>query len=240
MFSGGIPHLSSADNGQNEDLLDRSIRIRKQADWSHDRWVRFLENRGWEISGFEKTFDIQRGVSDQKLDSYECTLTMKHAEPVNYTYEVFWLEWYHDYSKFTDDGELPYDNAAISFDSDHYSPTTEQDEWVVYSELSGDPDVDSKTPNGAAAYWNDNRATEPEYDREGYFGIRVDANTDFSRSDRLLYFDYVHTWSGTGLTGVSVGSGGITMQFSSDTDSWDIEDVYSEAQLRNSDQTKTG
>lgn len=227
---------TSAQN--DEPLLEKSIQLREENGWTHEEWESYLEGEGWSLGGFEREFTVSSDDdSDLTKDQYDkdkVTLTMKHAEPVNYLYEVFWLEWEHGSGTFQS-GEFPADNGSISFDTDHYSPSTAQDDWVVYSEYATDPDdVDSKTSAGAVCDFND--VAVPD----GYFGIRVDANTDYTTSERQLFFDYVHTWSGGGLTGVSIGTGGMSLLFSSDTSRWDVEDVYTEQQLRDSNRTTSG
>lgn len=233
-----VPTVGATQQSETNTVLEKSIQLRVRNGWSHQRWQSYLEEQGWEMNGVNRTFTIDlddnSDVKNDKLSELKFTMIMKYAQSFRHDHIVIWLEWNHE-TGFFQGGEYPSDNASISYDSSHYSPSTELDKWVVYSPYVADPDgIDSKTPSGAVSEFNDVAV------REGYFGVRLDPNENYSPSDRNLYFDYVHTWSGAGLAGVSIGTGGISMQFGQKTDRWDLQDVHNERQLRNGDETESG
>ncbi|PSQ19750.1 hypothetical protein BRD01_15630 [Halobacteriales archaeon QS_8_65_32] len=169
------------------------------------------------------------GVTTRKLDRYELTLSMTYGRPRYVGYDVIDIEWQFADQEFDDFPRSPADAVAIGFRPVFYAPTNARDEWVYYSRKCGDPpNVDSKTLGGAACAWRDYR----DLDDAAYFGVYVEPNwRDYDAWERRVYVDFVHTWSGYGLTGVSTGFGELSMSFGTDTDRWDVEDSAVEARL---------
>lgn len=55
---------------------------------------------------------------------------------------------------------------------------------------------------------------------------------DYDDTERTLWFDFVHTWSGFGLDSVSADStGALSLGFKSNTEMWRVEDQHTENQL---------
>lgn len=226
------------------DPYERSLALRERGSWSNAEWRASLSKRGIRHGTRDRRYAVPSRETDgsadgtgnssgevttQKLDRYELTVHVTYSRPWYAGYDVIDVEWEFTNQEFDDFPQSPADNVAISFRPDHYAPTAAREEWVYYGEACGDPSgIDSKTPGGAVCAWRDYQ----DWDDESYFGVYVEPNWgEFDDWERRVYVDFVHTWSGYGLTGVSVGPGGLSMGFSEDTERWDVEDSAAEARL---------
>jgi hypothetical protein len=235
-------------NRENGDPYERSLFLRERAGWSNARWRAYLSKRGISHGTLKRDYAIPRtdpnpdrtDIEDdrataEKFDRYELTLYVTYSRPWYVSYDVIDLEWEFTDQEFDDFAQSPPDNAAISFRPAHYAPTSAREEWVYYGGSCRDPDgIDSKTPGGALCEWRD----IGDRDDRSHFGVYVEPNwQEYDSWERRVYVDFVHTWSGYGLTGVSVGLGGISMGFSRDTDRWDRESSAVEARLLDGERT---
>lgn len=226
------------------DPYERSLFLRERASWSNAKWRAYLSKRGIRHGTMKREYAVPRGdisdgkgedenadgqVTTQKFDRYELTLFVTYSRPWYVGYDVVDVEWEFTEQEFDDFPQSPADSVAVSFRPEHYAPTNARDDWVYYGENCGDPrNVDSKTPGGAVCAWRDVR----DRDDRSHFGVYVEPNWEsYDEWERRVYVDFVHTWSGHGLTGVSVGLGGLSMSFTEDTDRWDVEDSAAEARL---------
>lgn len=230
------------------DPYERSLYLRERAGWSNAKWRAYLSKRGIEHGVRERTYAVPQGgsivgqtgksgddsesgggVTTAKFDRYELVMQVTYSRPRYVGYDVIDVEWTFTDQELDDFAQSPADNVAISYRPEHYAPTNARAEWVYYGGNCTDPDgVDSKTPGGAVCAWRD----IGDRDDGSYFGVYVDPNWEgFDAWERRVYVDFVHTWSGYGLTGVSVGLGGISMSFARNTDRWDVEDSAAEARL---------
>lgn len=233
----GVPVLGAAKKKRykpGKDPYDKSLELRNRLGWSNQEWHEYLSDKGVPHGTEERTYEVSETDSSngefsvQKWDKYETTLYMTYSRPRYVSYDVIDLEWRIRNTEADDYGERPPDNASISFRPAHYSPASSRRNWVYYGQACRDPDgVNSKTSGGAVCDWSDRY-----HGKTANFGIYVDPNWGrFTKWERRVYFDFVHTWSGYGLNGVSVGSGGIGLSFSSNTRRWDIEYSAPEARL---------
>lgn len=223
---------AKSNRGQNMEL--KALELREKNDWSVEKWQDFISNHGAEVytAKDKVTHRVNQsdGPSTEKLDRHESVFTYTHTSWDTYGYDTVEIHWDHDASDVDDVGDGPVDTAAIAYSDSHYDRTYETSSWVYYGDDAEDPDgFDSKDPNhGASAAFHDGRYPS---DNDGYFGIRVEPNYNYSSSQRELEFDYVHTWSEGKLDSVSIGEGGISFGFTSETERWDYETSFRESDL---------
>ncbi|MFB6193447.1 MAG: hypothetical protein ABEI75_00145 [Halobaculum sp.] len=236
----GVAGNGAAEQSDDE-IYEQSLLVREKADLTVEEWHSYLTKRGLSFGSKQLTVinEVSQGDSDgvskQKLDRHESKFTMTYYEGSGY--DAVDLSWNHDASQANDYGADPPDGASIHYASDHYDRTYDVDDWVYYGQNAKDPNgFDSKNPNhGAACIFKDGLIPQ---DNDGYFGIRVEPNTNLSSTDRELEFDYRHTWSNGTLKSISIGTGGISFTFSDGTFRWDWEESYREEDIDDGGITK--
>lgn len=247
---GGFTKLSKA-KSESADPYDRSLELRKRLNWTNEEWRDYLDRVGIPHGNQELT--VQRpypvssteDVSTTSFDQNECTIYMTYTRPDYAGYDVVDLEWAHHIDDiYTDNGASPMDNALITWETKYYDATSSRDDWVYMGDHCSQPsDVDAEKPGGAVIDHDDTEiTTNKSHGGYGsYFGVYLDHNwEDYNENERALWFDFVHTWSGSGLDSVSVsGTGSLSLGFSSNTSMWRVEDNHTESQLLDGE-TKTG
>ncbi|WP_415380476.1 hypothetical protein [Halosimplex sp. TS25] len=255
----GLPFASNvvlADTKDEKDPYMKSLELREENNWSASRWHDYLEEEEKLSSGSsqvtvsnpvpetpsETPSGTPSGPSPDKLDRVESTFTFtytRHNESVT-PFDDIDLEWNHKAGDLDDYGENPPDLAGISFASNHYDRTYEED-WVYYERgnLTKDPNgFNSKDPNhGAAAIFKDGGIASGY---NSWFGLRVEPNEDLSPSDREIEFDYAHTYPVGKIEGISIGTGGISFSVASKTKRWDYEESFREKDIVDGKTTDPG
>jgi hypothetical protein len=230
----GLGTVAGAET-ENQTPYERSLMLRNQASWSNEQWRSYLTKVGIPHGYVQRTWNVpvpggSGEVGTSGLAESELTATVTYSYPSYVSYDVVDFDW--DFNESWDDtGSVPRDTPSLAWDDDHYSPTTARDDWVYYGDYAKDPETsNSKGPSGAVCAWSD------AHDDDGYsseFGCYVDPNTaDYSSTERIIYFDFVHTWSDGEVDSIGFdGSGNVSISFTTTTERWDKEDHASESQL---------
>jgi hypothetical protein len=240
-----VPGITSVAGASSTDksIIVKAMKLKRKNNWEADEWHNYLQGHDIPVESGYRTETVQvphpkkeseiiesgEMVEPQKFDRHDVHLEFGYSKVPEGSYANCFLNWTHHNGDLDDFGEAPPDIGTIGFSSDHYNRTYDVD-WVTYGSYCRDPPgFDSKNPNhGVAAAWGDGAYLSGG---RGGFTIYIEPKSGTTRRQREFEFDYVHTWTGTGLNGITFGSGGVGLSFTSNTSRWDVERSYTEEQL---------
>lgn len=233
---------------QSADELYRAAReVRNRTD-SVEKFRNLLRSQGARVAAKDVSFTVpwdgsgqsSDGVSAQKLDQADCTLSMTMTIYTNIgdTDPFVDLDWEHtvSYTLLDNDvGERPYDIVGLSWEQRDYD--LKSDSWY-----GGNSTWKRKYSNDGVAFNYDDAACVEYEDATGSCtpqgetftirdscGCQVIPDETSDASLRTVYADYWHTYKQTEITSVSISSSGeVSVTLSDNTYRWLREDDISE------------
>lgn len=240
----GGASVVSADRPSDVEARYHEAVEKREKSGKHKVFVRYLENHGFDVdtAHYETQIDRSNGDYSAEYDDPESNpsgfsvdiVLSNHCNKDNRMFvDYYWT--FHDVdprnsSDATDThvGFEPHDTPGIYWSSTDYSRITDTEYSGSYCLIGGGyGDYD---PNGIVWEYQDrkhymDKQEANNYDYEGdissYAGCQVARESPSDPAyKRAVQIDYYHTYNSCSISSVSVGSGGVSISGSCDTNRW--------------------
>ena len=241
--------VGSAQTDPEQGVVEESLELRKENDWSVHEWRSHLSDNDVKFSYSDGSAgDSESGPSIQNFPQNKTNLHLTYVKPYYSADDLIDLEWEaYIENQSSDDGNYPLDIASIGYDSDHYTRNEDRGEYGIYfndSYGSRITDQDARSLSGTVIQWNDYNAwedfrqgndfTTPFWISGGY-GEYVKPNLEkYDDSERKIMVDYHHTWGLASLD--TIGFDPLpSVSFDFSGDKWVREAQATEAEMKGGD-----
>lgn len=236
--------VSAATPNDTDGHYQRAIELRNRSG-NHQVFLRYLRNHDFEVQTKHFETEISRGggdisaqYDDPATNSSGFSVDISLSNHCSLDNRMF-IDYYWTFHNVDarDDGDAtathrgydPYDAAGIYWSSTDYSRVTNTEYSDSYALVGGA--YGDYNSNGIAWEYQDRKhyldkqeANNYHYtgDISSYAGCQVSRESPEDPAyTRSVQIDYIHTFNSCSFTGVSVGTGGVSLQGGCDTDTWD-------------------